>query len=258
MDHTLASILLSIGLLIGILICFEVGRRNGIHRIKRDGENVLLGVGSIEGAIFALLGLLLAFTFYGAAERFDVRRDLIVEETNKIGTAYLRIDLLPSDVQPAMRENFRRYVDSRLEFYRQEPDSPAARQKSANATKLQQDIWHQSVTAADAQGAHADAAKLLLPALNDMIDMTTTRMMALQKHPPTIVFVMVFGLAFISALVAGCAMAASSRSWVHTLGFAFVMAFSVYVILDLEYPRLGLIRVNAFDRALVELREGMK
>ena len=55
------------------------------------------GVGVIDGAVFALPGLLLAFTFSGAAARFDTRRHLIVEEANAIGTAYLRLDLLPPD-----------------------------------------------------------------------------------------------------------------------------------------------------------------
>jgi len=100
---------------------------------------------------------------------------------------------------------------------------------------------------------------LLLPALNQMIDITTTRTMALQLHPPTIIYTMLFALALASALLAGYGMAgAKSRSWLHILGFAAVMAVAVYVILDLEFPRLGLIQVDAFDRALVELRESMK
>ena len=41
------------------------------------------------------------------------------------------------------------------------------------------------------------------------------------------------------------------------VGFALVMAMAIYVILDIEYPRLGLIRVDAFDQALIDLRESM-
>jgi len=99
---------------------------------------------------------------------------------------------------------------------------------------------------------------LLLPALNAMIDITTTRTMAAQMHPPTIIFVMLFGLALASALLAGYGMAsATSRSWLHVLGFAAALAVAVYVIFDLEYPRFGMIRVDAFDQALVDLRESM-
>ena len=99
---------------------------------------------------------------------------------------------------------------------------------------------------------------LLLPALNAMIDITTTRTMATLMHPPAVVFVMLFGLALAASLLAGYGMTGSKvRSWFHMLGFALVVAVSVYVILDIEYPRLGLIQVNAFDQALVDLRQSM-
>jgi hypothetical protein len=81
----------------------------------------------VEGSVFGLLGLLVAFTFSGASSRFDTRRHLIVEETNAIGTAYLRLDVLPSTVQPALRDSFRRYLDSRLAIYRKLPDAAAAK-----------------------------------------------------------------------------------------------------------------------------------
>ena len=112
MHIILYAVLLSLGLFIGMLLLLEIGRRIGIRRMRKDAEGAQAGVGAIEGAVF---GLLIAFTFSEAASRFDMRRQLIVEETNDIGTAYLRLDLLPTDAQPALRENFRHYVDARLE-----------------------------------------------------------------------------------------------------------------------------------------------
>jgi hypothetical protein len=92
-----------------------------------------------------------------------------------------------------------------------------------------------------------------------MIDIATTRTMAAQLHPPTVVFVMLLGLALAASLLAGYGMTGSkARSRFHMLGFALVMAIAVFVILDIEYPRLGWIRVDAFDQALVDLRESMK
>lgn len=99
--------------------------------------------------------------------------------------------------------------------------------------------------------------KLLLLALNAMIDVTATRNMQVRLHPPPVIFAVLFILAMASALVAGYGMAgAKRRSWLHVIGFATVMALSVYVILDIEYPRLGLIRVG--DQALAELLDSMK
>ena len=259
MEHGLYVSLFALGLFLGMLILLEVGRRIGARRLAADPQGAEAGVGTVQGAVFALLGLLIAFTFSGAASRFDTRRQLIVEETNDIGTAYLRLDLLPVDAQPGLREKFRAYVDARLEIYRKLPDMAAVQEEMAKANRLQVEIWRQSVAASRAPGASAAAPVLLPPALNAMIDITTTRTMAAQIHPPMIIFALLFGLALVSSLLVGYGMAGSkARNWLHMLGLSFVMAVSVYVILDLEYPRLGFIRVDDFDQALVDLRESMK
>ncbi|TMA87034.1 MAG: hypothetical protein E6J74_30755 [Deltaproteobacteria bacterium] len=127
------------------------------------------------------------------------------------------------------------------------------------ANRLQVEIWRQLVAAIRAQGASAVAPMLLLPALNAMIDITTTRTIAAQIHPPMVIFALLFALALVSSLPVGYGMAAGKYcSWFSRICFAVVVAVAVYVILDIEYPRLGLIRVDAFDQALVELRESMK
>jgi heme/copper-type cytochrome/quinol oxidase subunit 3 len=92
-----------------------------------------------------------------------------------------------------------------------------------------------------------------------MFDLEATRALAAQTHPPLIVFIMLGVLALTSSLLAGYAMASGKRqSWIHVVGFALIMATTFYVILDLEYPRLGIIRVDAFDRVLVNLRQNMQ
>jgi hypothetical protein len=72
-----------------MLILFDVGRRIGNARLASDMKGVAKGGGVVEGAVFALLGLLIALTFTGAASRFEARRSLITEEANAIGAAYL-------------------------------------------------------------------------------------------------------------------------------------------------------------------------
>ena len=214
----------------------------------------------IEGAVFALLGLLIAFTFSGAASRFEARRHLIVEEANAIGTAYLRLDLLPAARQSTLRDAFRRYMDSRLAVYHLHATArERVRDELERSNALQLEIWAQAVAATRAQGAAPGAQMLLLPALNQMIDITNTRTLATEMHPPLAIFAMLSVLALASALFAGYAMAGSkSRGWLHTIGFAAVMALVVYIIIDLEYPRLGMIRVDAFDQALRDVATSMK
>lgn len=242
----------------GILIGLELGRWVGTRRHARDPEHARDGAATVEAAIFGLMGLLLAFAFSGATQRWDARRGLVVEETNAIGTAWLRVDSLPREAQAPLRDLFRRYLDSRLSVYRALPDAAAARAELAKSEALQGEIW--SYAMAECLKPEGDKARLLLlPALNEMIDITTARTMALITHPPFVIYAVLFAVVLASSLMAGFAMAAArERSWLHTIAFALVMAVSVYVILDLEFPRAGLIRIDSIDQVLIDLRASMK
>jgi hypothetical protein len=258
LSSILYAVAVAAGLFAGMLVLLEVGRRIGARRVAADPEGAHAGTGAVDGAVFALMGLMIAFTFSGAASRFDTRRQLVVEEANDIGTAYLRVVLLPAETQPALRDLFRKYVESRLATYRAFPDRAAANAELERSLALQGEIWTRSVEACRIAKETATTT-LILAALNAMIDIVTTRTAALQMHPPPIVFIMLVGLALGCALLAGQGMAgAKTRDWTRLVAFAAIMAVTVYVILDLEYPRIGLMRVDAFDRHLVDVRNAMK
>lgn len=246
------------GLFLGMVLSLEAGRRLRLRMMARGPANPITGLGVVEGALFALMGLVIAFTFSGAASRFDSKRLLIVDEANSIGTAYLRIDLLPDTAQSRIKEKFRQYVDARLDSYRTMPTVGGVMPHMETATELQQDIW-KSAIAATRDATHPQAAMLLLPALNAMFDIANTRAMATQVHPPPIIFVLLATLALVCSLLAGFGMAeAGSRSWIHVVAFAVVLTITIYVIIDMEYPRVGLIRIEKFDQALVDVRSSMK
>ena len=248
----------AVGLFLGMLLLLELGRRLAIREKAKSLGEEPAGISALEGAVFALFGLLVAFTFSGSIERFDKHRELIAEETNTIGTAYLRLDLLSKSAQPELRDLFGKYMDARLEVFRKLPDIEAANAALITSTNLQHEIWTKSVDACRLPDSSPDACKLLLPALNSMIDITTTREMAADLHPPAIIFLLLFALGLICSLFAGYGMAFSRRSWLHILGFAAVTVITVFVILDIEYPRQGLFRADAYDQVLIDLRQSMK
>src|SRR5512139_3017349 len=155
----LVGVITLIGLFLGVILFLELGRRIRLRLLSKEAETLIGGLGVVEGALFGLMGLVIAFTFSGAASRFDERRHLIVEEANDIGTAYLRIDLLPESAQPQIREHFRQYVDARLETYRALPDWDAAMAWMAKSVELQGKLWSQSV-AASRESAGPQAAML--------------------------------------------------------------------------------------------------
>ena len=245
-------------LFVGVLVLAEVGRRIGKRRLARDTEGLAKGAGAAEASVFTLLGLLIAFTFSSAAARFEDRRHLITDEANAIGTAYLRIGLLPGDVQPAMKDLFRRYTEVRSTTYLNAEDEAATQAKLAEAASLQGRIWEMALTASRRPEVRAQTPILVLSSLNDMIDITTTRVMATRNHPPLVVFLLLGGLSLVGALLIGYGTAPDAhRNWFHTIIFATILSLTVYVIVDLELPRLGMIRVHGADQILVDLRKSM-
>ena len=249
------SVLSMIGLFIGIILFLEVGRRLGARHLRKKETE---GKGPpVEAALFGLLGLLIAFTFSGASARYDARRNLIVDEANRIETGYMRIDLLPEQSQAALKDKFREYLDSRLLTYRKVPDMDAVEVEWQRSRRLQKELWAMSVTAAN-EAQKIPFASLYLQSVNQMVEITTSRTTATQMHPPIVIFVMLGILVFAVSLLAGFATAkVKTRSWLHIGVFAFIFGITIYVILDMEYPRIGLISVDSFDKVLVDLQERM-
>ncbi|HKA46364.1 MAG TPA: hypothetical protein VKF40_30505 [Burkholderiales bacterium] len=246
------------GLFLVMLLFLKVGYRMGVKRLTEETEQERVGMVSVETAIYGLLGLLVAFTYSGAASRFEARRALIVQEANAIGTAYLRLDLLPSAAQPPLREKMRRYTQTRLKAYQLLPDVDAWRTELAAANAMQQEIWSAAIAAL--REVPPQSAQLLLPALNDMIDITTTREIATLTQTPGPVAAALVLLAMFCCLLAGYGLAGSKavNRYLHMLGFALIVTGTIYIILDYDYPRFGLIRNDYADQAIAATLASMK
>lgn len=254
MSPILQSALLAAGLFLSLLIALAIGRRLGQRRIATEGEDAKAGSGAVEGAVFALLGLLIAFTFTSAASRYDHRRDMIVDQANTIGTAWLRIDLLPAADQPPLREKFRLYMDALLHLTEVAEDPAEVEAAIADLQTRQADLWRFAVDATSRDG-RPQVASLLLPPINDMFDLSSSRIASSQLHVPASIVWLLIVLAVMAGLLAGHAMASQARPRLHMLVFAALISLTLYFIMDIEYPRLGFIKLNAADRFLVDLRD---
>jgi hypothetical protein len=255
MNEVTLSVLATIALFFGMLALGEFGRRLALGR-PVAGDSRDTGFAVLDGAVFGLLGLIVAFSFAGAIGRFDERRALIIEETITIGSTYQFLDLLPNQPRAELQVLFRNYLDSRIAFYNALQDIEAAAGELDNTREIETSIWSSAVTAAD---GNQPAQMLLLSSINDMFDIATKRTLNMLLHPPPVIFVLMFALALISALLAGYGSAKSgSRDWIRLLGFATVASVAFYVILDIEFPRSGLIQIDKFDLALVRLRTGLE
>jgi len=260
MDYVIPALPFAFVMSVGMLICLEIGRRLGKCYLVKDPQGAMSGIGVVQGAVFSLFGLLIAFTFNGGPSRLDARRKLIQSQANAIGTAYSRVDLLPPESQPAMREYFREYVDSQLQIFRQLPDVKSAQAELSRSATVQAAIWRATLEDTRLRGANPDAPKLLIPAVNDMFDVSASRILATRNHPPVGTFALLFLLSLVCSIFAGYSMAGSKqRNWLHITAFALVFVISVFVSLEMEYPRTALLPVeSAYDQVLVDLRASMR
>ncbi len=168
-----------------------------------------------------------------------------------------RLDLLPPDTQPELRQDFRTYVRSRLDVYRNIADCKTLDAAIDQSSALQRGVWKKTVDAA--KGSGPAEKSLVLTTLNQMIDITTEQTVALVTHPPPAVFAMLaLTVIAASALVGFTMSVAEVRDWASTLIFALTISMALYVILDYEFPRIGFIRIDPVDQVLVETLKQMK
>ena len=252
----LISISIVFLLFLGMLLFLELGRRIGQRQIALRGKDARVGVGIVDSAVYGLLALLIGFTFSGAAGRFDRRRDLVAQEANAASTAWIRVDLLPTDAQAVVRDGFRRYMDALIAWYSESSAKKELTTQPEYVTAAQGAVWSSAVAACLTPSGER-ARMLLLPSFNELFDVVDTERAARRMHPPLVIWMMLGITAFAAALFVGYGISNSpKRNWVYIIGFSASVSIATYVILELEFPRLGFARVR--NEALVELRAQMK
>ena len=246
-----------VGLFVGMMVCLELGRRVGLEQAARFGDASRVGVGVVDGAVYGVLALLLGFMFSGATSRFDNRRQLMINEVTALHNAWFRLDTLPDRVQSEIRATFRAFVDALIAWYAKPVGSADSEREYVAATQAGRELWDRSVATALSEDGEK-SRMLVLPALNEMYMAVDRERLGRHIHPPVVIYVMLAIAAMAAALFAGYSMAnTTTRNWVFMLGVATTIAIVTYVIIDLEFPRVGLVRVDRFDRALVEMRKTM-
>ncbi len=245
----------SFGLFLAMLLAMEAGQLLALR--KRTEGGPAGGSGIVEGAVFGLLGLLLAFAFGGALGRFESRRAMAVSEGTALSTAIAYVDLLADEDQPALRTAYRNYLDARLATYSHIADVAVASADHARASALKTEIWTLSKAATNRPGRE-QFRMLLLPATNNALDLATARIAALYGHLPFVALLLIGLVAMACAAMAGYAMAnKTTRQWLRRIMLAGVTSLTIYLLLDMEYPRFGLIRETAADTTMRQVRASL-
>lgn len=232
-------------LFVGIIIANEAGFQIGHRNHEQSHQGTRSQTNAIQAAMLGLLALLLGFTFTMALQRYDTRSQAVTEEANAIGTAYLRMELLPDHVQADARSLVARYLDARLEAQKIDLTRTSDRKQSKDlVNQLQQDLWKIAAAAADS-GNQPQSTMLVLQALNEMFDAYGRRDAALERHVPELVILTLFAVFVIASALLGYAGGLEgARPRLATLAMTVLIVLVIFVVIDLDRPRRGIIQVN--------------
>ncbi|MFZ5784270.1 MAG: hypothetical protein ACOY4R_29085 [Pseudomonadota bacterium] len=239
-------------LILGAVASSEIGYHIG-RAVGPKDEAFDKQLGIVRGATFAIVAFLLGFAFSGASFRYVDRMDVIVKEANALGTAWLRADLLPEPARTELRSALRDYTADRVALL-QEKDLQPIMERLAKVGGYQARMWRATL---EGTRDNPQLMLLLMPPVNEVIDLHTTHLAAAMRHLPTAIFIALLASACLSLVLAAFGHGQIGRRFLGLdLLYGLVLAASLWMTIDLEYPRYGLIRSNVTP--LVETLAGMK
>jgi hypothetical protein len=231
------------------LLAAEVGYRFGRAAKRRSPEEKQSTAGSMAGATLALLGFLLAIITGIAVNRFDARRQLVVDEANAIGTTYLRAGYVAEPIQSEIRELLREYVDARLLAL--EPGQ--LEEARILSEELHTELWARAEILAEESPTPVVA--IFITSLNEVIDLHTKRITAaLETRVPLTIWLGIYLAAFLSMSLVGYQNGLEGgRNLLPLLVLIVVFSAIILLILDLDRPQEGILRVS--QQALIDLQQ---
>jgi len=237
--------------LAAVVTAYAAGHWLGRRRRASGGKTG--SIDTAQGSLLALLGLLLAFSFSSAAGRFADRQDLILQEANAIGTAYLRADLLAPAHADELRAALKAYTAERVTFFALGANRTGVMASIGRAEQLQKRIWSAGVAGVKETPT---ATVVVLQSLNEVIDLHASRVEALYRHLPPAVVVLLLVTAALAVGSVGFGTGVSGGG--HLVGnliFVLVTASVLALTLDLDYPRAGV--VQAEQRPMLDLQRSL-
>jgi hypothetical protein len=242
-------------LLLATEVGFHLGRRAGARICEKTQSEISI----IQGSVLGVLGLLLAFTISMAVSRFELRKQLVLDEANAIGTSYLRTQLIPEPDRSYIADRLREYVGQRLRDSRAGNDvsilknSTAIRNAREETHRLQNDFWMRAVSRAQSDPNPVKTG-LLLQSLNEVIDLDAARWTAFNNHVPATVIDMNILVGLVAALLVGYTIGlAGQRNLFSVCLLAAAITITLLVIIDLDRSQQGLIRVT--QQPLIDLEQ---
>jgi len=241
---------IALAILAALLVAAWIGYRGHLWLLRRSGEAEAESHDHLLSAVLGLLALLLGFTFSLALNRYEARRDLVVQEANAIGTTWLRVQILEPPNKAAMSGLLRAYLDTRLSW------SEADANASAATAALQQKLWTATGQAVRSE-PNPQLSRAVMDAMNQSFDLASARSAARLAHVPDRVLTVLLLYAVLSAAMLGYTSAAKGRPQrIATISVLVLLTLALVMILDIDRPRSGAIQVS--QQPLEELKQSWR
>jgi hypothetical protein len=248
------ALVLSLILFFGMIVMVILGRLS-CRRWNKEESEPKGGVSSLFGALFALSGLILAFTFGMSGSRLEKVRNVIESEANDIGTAVLRSDLYADSVKAGFRADFKDYLEAVIAFYENAADIKKLYKAKEDAQRVADKLWARAAQQSKLPNMLIPSNQMI-PALNSMFDIAQSREIILKSRVPDLIIYMLFICVLATCFIGGFTSGTfHPKEWIIVAGFSIVTAMVVYTTIDLSRPLRGIIKDDAGKRAIIELRK---
>jgi prepilin signal peptidase PulO-like enzyme (type II secretory pathway) len=237
-----------------MMVATELGYRLGRKSEANIPENTKSQISTVEAALLGVLALLLGFTMSMAVSRFEIRKQLVLEEADAIGTSRLRAQLLPAPAGPEISSLLGQYINIRVQYGTAGNDLARLEELNTQTAHLQTELWTRT-TAYAQQDPNPVTAGLLLQSLNQAIDLGEARWMAFQNHVPESVIYVNAAVSLLSAMLVGYSFGVNGgRNIFSMCVLALSITLVLAVIIDLDRPRSGFIRGS--QQPMIDLLRG--
>ena len=246
------------GLFLTMLLMLRLGNRLRKKMWHAGDTDTLGGVNALLGALFGLWGFMLAFTFSQSGNRFENVRGYIVDEANMLRTTILKADFFPDSIRRAYRTELRNYLEERIAYYEYANNEAEFRKNRVALTKTAQALW--AMTVEHSKNVQlSSAASGMATSLTNLFDIGIKREVLLSSGIPAPISVMLIILVLAICLVGGFTTPTIKRKeWIVIAVFALLASGILYITMDLARPMAGLIKPDAGQAAIVNLRSFFK
>ena len=248
----MTELLVALGLIAGVVVAHEVGFQLGILTRSTD-EAFDRQVALVRASTAALVAFLIGFAFSGAASRFVDRLDVIVKEANALGTAYLRADIIAEPQRSELKAALKEYTADRVILLSRDGRDQID-PLLAKVSGLHERMWRSAIKATQ---NNAPLMAVVLPPINEVIDLHSVHLAMARRHLPIPLMAVLLGTAAIGLGIVGFGNGRAGRRFsLLDSVYGFVLAVALWMTIDLDYPGMGLIRVN--NAPVVETLAAMK